>query len=114
MKGRIVRLVLFPVAAAGLLVLDGLGFPLLPLSEGRSIVASFGIVAAVFAGCQLLVIVTDVSVRTRSGAPSEVKMPSSLFKAAAAIAVPIVFLQYVGRLEGSWAAFAGFAGLLMG
>ena len=114
MKGRIVRLVFFTVASAGLLVLDALGFPLLPLSEGRSVVAFFGIVAAIFAGYQLLVIATDVSVRKRSGAPSEVKMLSSLFKAAVVIAILIVFLQYVGRLEGSWAAFAGFAGLLMG
>ena len=114
MAKRIVLLVVFALVSCTLIVLDSLGIPLFSLSEGRSLAAFLGIVAAVCAGYELLLIATSIGVKKRMGAPSEVKMLGSLFRAAVAITVLLVFLQYVGRLQGSWAAFAGFAGLLMG
>ncbi len=101
-------------AAAAFFALDAHGVTLYMLSENRSLTAFLGMIAAVGTLYELSVLVMALRIRARKGAPSEVHMLARLLRAGAIIVVFAMFLSYMGKLRGSWAAVAGFAGLLMG
>jgi len=111
---RWILLAAFAVASAVMFVLDRLGLPLADLSEGRSLAAFLAVAAGVGALYELSVALLALRVRVRRGAPSEVRMLGGLLRFVAILAVVLVFFDHLGKLSGSWAAIAGFAGLLMG
>jgi small-conductance mechanosensitive channel len=108
------RALLFLAVASGFLLLDRRGVPLFMLSEGRSLAAFLAVAADLLALYEVGVLIVGAVIRSRKGAPSEVGMLASLLRALAVVVIGLVFLSSLGRLTGSWAAVAGFAGLLMG
>ena len=114
MKAKIGILVASVLVAIWFFTLESRGVAIHMLSEGRSLSGFLGTVAVILAIYELCVLAVAAAVHLHKGAPSEVKMLSALLRAAAAIVIFIEFMHYLGRLTGSWAAVAGFAGLLMG
>ena len=113
-KLRLVLLAGFTAVAVVLFALSRQGVGLLQLSEGKSLSGFLGVLAAVAASYELCLLAFTGRVRLRRGAPSEVGMFAGLLRAAGAIVIGLLLLNYFGKLSGSWAAVAGFAGLLMG
>lgn len=107
-------LLLFLAATVMFLLLDDYGVPLAWLSEGRSLAWFLGVAAAVAVCYEIGVIIVSIAVRSRKGAPSEVQMLAALLRALAVLVIGVALLSSLGKLTGSWAAIAGFAGLLMG
>jgi small-conductance mechanosensitive channel len=113
-KANLRRAMLFLAVASGFLLLDRRGVPLFMLSEGRSLAAFLAVAADLLALYEVGVLIVGAVIRSRKGAPSEVGMLASLLRALAVVVIGLVFLSSLGKLTGSWAAVAGFAGLLMG
>ena len=84
------------------------------MQHGFSLAEFLGIVAIIAVCYELSVLIVAIVVHARKGAPSEVQMLGSLLRAVAVLAVGVALLSSLGKLTGSWAAVAGFAGLLMG
>lgn len=111
---RLVLLAGFTAVAVALLALSHHGVWWLELSKGKSLSGFLGMLATVAAGYELCVLAFAGRVRLRRGAPSEVGMFAGLLRAAGVIVIGLLSLNSFGKLSGSWAAVAGFAGLLMG
>ncbi len=80
----------------------------------RSIAILIMLVAVTVTGYQLAVLGARWRVKVRRGAESETKMLASLFRVMAFVAAIIAVLHVTGALHQSWAAVAGFSGLLLG
>ena len=113
-RTRAVLLVLFAAVAGGMFGWDRSGLCPWTLSEGKTVAGFVGCVAGIAALYELIVLLVARAVQRRKGAPSEVTMVGSLLRFTAALVGLFVLLDYFGKLPGSWAAVAGFAGLLMG
>jgi len=113
-RKRLLLLAAFAVLAAVFFALDYRGVTFHEMSEGKGLSGFLAVVLAVMVGYEICVLAFAVRVRVRKGAPSEVGMFSVLLRAVAAIVIALELFHFLGRLSGSWAAVAGFAGLLMG
>ncbi len=113
-KTRALLLVLFGGVACAFALLDRACAVLYKFPQGTSLAEFLAIAAGILAFYELCVFAAAIVIRARKGAPSEVGMLASLLRAGAVAAVLLAFLASLGKLTGSWAAVAGFAGLLMG
>lgn len=113
-KTRAFLLVLFAGCAAALFLLDHHGTGLYQFTQSSSLAGFLAIAATIAALYEASLIAVETGIRARRGAPSEVGMLASLLRAVVVLAIGVAFLASLGKLTGSWAAIAGFAGLLMG
>lgn len=113
-KKNIKLFCMFAVSAVVFGLLDKYVTHFCMITEGRSLAAFFTVASAIAAGYELSVITISFLFRWEKRAPSEVGMVGGLFRAIAILTIAIVFIHFTGKLSGSLAAGASFAGLLMG
>jgi small-conductance mechanosensitive channel len=114
MRGRIIAVVLFAVAAIGLLHLDSQGFLKFQLSDSHSLLR-FLAISCILLGCQQLVsIIIVVLVGRYRGPEGEVKMLINFLHIVTVMLVFVAFLFCIGVLSKVGAVAAGFAGMLLG
>lgn len=80
----------------------------------RTLSGLLGVVFAMAAAYELIVLVIAVVVFHRKGSPSEVRMLAALLRVGVVIGVALAVLHSFGKLSAWSATAAGFAGLLMG
>ncbi len=95
-------------------VLDRQGYGLYSFSEGKTLVAFLAVAFSVAAAYQLIILAIAGLFRLQHRDHSEVLMLSSLFRVAGILVIATLLFSFFGMLPTSWAAVAGFAGLLMG
>jgi small-conductance mechanosensitive channel len=114
MKTRFRLFVGFLGVTACFLLLSRHGVALHTLSGGKTLSNLLALVFAVAAVYELTLLAAEALIRARKGAPSETAMVAAFLRAPAGALILVATLSFLGWLPGSWAAVAGFAGLLMG
>jgi small-conductance mechanosensitive channel len=113
-RARVWALVAFALGAAGAFLLAGQGVPLTVLPGGASLAGLLGVLLSIGLVYELSVLLVELTIGPRAGAPTEVRMVATFLRAVAGTAAVVVVFSFMGWLPRSWAVLAGFAGLLMG
>ena len=113
-RDRLILFLLWAALAVVAFYIDWSGACPWELSKGQTVASLFAMVMGIGALYQALMLIVAREIRRHQGAPTEIGMVRGLLRLTIWLLVFFALLHAFGKLSGSWAAIAGFAGLLMG